>query len=134
MKQVYVKELATTLDTATVTLDKIKSATGGTNAILTKIQNPNQNGITLEAGPLEGLEKLRDTILQTAGNQTVIVNSIEGLNIAGKLEEDSKTPQGGLAVKTYDSDVFQNWVNTEWIDRLRFLQEPHTHIHRLRLS
>lgn len=116
VKQVYVKELATTLDTTTVTLDKLQDVTGGTNAILTKIQNPNQNGITLEAGPLEGLEKLRDTILQTPGNQTVIVNSIDGLNIAGKLEEDSKTPQGGLAVKTYDSDVFQNWVNTDWID------------------
>lgn len=116
VKQVYVKELATTLDTTTVTLDKLKAVTGGPNAILTKIQNPNQNGVTLEAGPLEGLEKLRDTILQTPGNQAVIVNSIDGLNIAGKLEEDSKTPQGGLAVKTYDSDVFQNWVNTDWID------------------
>lgn len=116
VKQVYVKELATTLDTATVTLDKLQAITGGTNAILTKIQNPNQNGVTLEAGPLEGLEKLRDTILQTPGNQAVIVNTIDGLNIAGKLEEDSKTPQGGLAVKTYDSDVFQNWVNTDWID------------------
>lgn len=116
VKQVYVKELATTLDTATITLDKLQAVTGGTNAILTKIQNPNQNGVTLEAGPLEGLEKLRDTILQTPGNQVVIVNSIDGLNIAGKLEEDSKTPQGGLAVKTYDSDVFQNWVNTDWID------------------
>lgn len=116
VKQVYVKELATTLDTATVTLDKLQDATGGPNAILTKIQNPNQNGITLEAGPLEGLEKIRDIILQTPGNQAVIVNTIDGLNIAGNLEEDSKTPQGGLAVKTYDSDVFQNWVNTDWID------------------
>ena len=97
VKQVYVKELATTLNTPTITLDKLESATGGPNAILTKIQNPNQNGVTLEAGPLEGLEKLRDTILQTPGNQAVIVNSIDGLNIAGKLEEDSKTPQGGLA-------------------------------------
>ena len=116
IKQVYVKELATTLDTPTVTPDKLQSVTEGTNAILTKIQNPNQNGVKLEAGPLEGLEKIRDTILQTPGNQAVIVNSIDGLNIAGKLEEDSKTPQGGLAVKTYDSDVFQNWVNTDWID------------------
>lgn len=116
VKQVYVKKLATTLDSPTVTLDKLQEATGGPNAILTKIQNPNQNGVTLEAGPLKELEKLRDTILQTPGNQAVIVNSIDGLNIAGKLEEDSKTPQGGLAVKTYDSDVFQNWVNTDWID------------------
>lgn len=116
IKQTYVKELATTLTGPIVTLDKLQTATGGTNAILTKIQNPNQNGITLEAGPLESLEKLRDAILQTPGNQALIVNNIDGPNITGKLEEDSKTPQGGLAVKTYDSDVFQNWVDTDWID------------------
>ena len=23
---------------------------------------------------------------------------------------------GGLILKTYDSDIFNNWVNTEWID------------------
>lgn len=116
IKQINVKELATTLTGPTVTLNNLETATGGTNAILTKIQNPNQNGVTLEAGPLGSLEKLRDAVLQTPGNQALIVNSIDGPNITGKLEEDSKTPQGGLAVKTYDSDVFQNWVNTDWID------------------
>ena len=25
-------------------------------------------------------------------------------------------PQYQLAVKTYDSDIYQNWVNTDWID------------------
>lgn len=115
-KQIHAKELATTLTGPTITLDKLQDATGGTNAILTKIQNPNQNGVTLEASPLENLEILRDTILQTPGNQVLTVNTIDGLNIASKIEEDSKTPQGGLAVKTYDSDVFQNWVNTDWID------------------
>lgn len=123
VKQVYAKELATTLTGPTITLDKLKNATGGTNAILTKIQNPNQNGVTLEAAPLEALENLRDTILQTAGNQILIVNNIDGLNIASKIEEDSKTPQGGLAVKTYDSDVFQNWVNTDWIDGANGINE-----------
>ena len=55
-------ELATTTNTATIILDKLQKATGGANAILTKIQNPYQNGVTLEAGPLEGLEKIRDRI------------------------------------------------------------------------
>ena len=28
----------------------------------------------------------------------------------------SSNPQMGLAVKTYQSDIFNNWINTEWID------------------
>ena len=26
------------------------------------------------------------------------------------------TPEWGLVVKTYQSDICQNWINTEWID------------------
>ena len=29
---------------------------------------------------------------------------------------NSISTQSGLCVKTYQSDVFNNWVNTEWID------------------
>ena len=28
----------------------------------------------------------------------------------------SSYPQVGLAIKTYQSDIFNNWINTEWID------------------
>ena len=61
-------ELATTTSTATITLDKIETATGGPNAILVKIANNNQNGIKLVAAPLENLDKIRDEILATPGN------------------------------------------------------------------
>lgn len=114
------KELATATNTATITLDKIKEATGGTNAILTKIENNNQNGVKLVSVPLENLDKIRDEILATPGNQVFSVNGAQaGLPFSDIFgEDDWKTqyPQYQLAVKTYDSDLYQNWVNTDWID------------------
>ena len=74
IKQAYIKELATTLTTSTVTLDKIESATGAPNAILTKVQNPNQNGIILVKTPLENLDKIRDEILASPGNVSFAIN------------------------------------------------------------
>ena len=51
-------ELATKTDTATITLNKLQEATGGTNAILVKITNNNQNGIKLVSAPLENLGQI----------------------------------------------------------------------------
>lgn len=113
-------ELATTTNTATITLDKLQKATGGTNAILIKITNNNQNGIKLVAAPLENLDKIRDEILASPGNQIFNINGAQaGLpfsDVFGGDEWKTQYPQYQLAVKTYDSDIYQNWVNTDWID------------------
>lgn len=113
-------ELATTTNTATITLDKLQTATGGTNAILVKITNNNQNGIKLVAAPLENLDKIRDEILASPGNQVFNINGAQaGLpfsDVFGGDEWKTQYPQYQLAVKTYDSDIYQNWVNTDWID------------------
>ena len=113
-------ELATTTNTATITLDKLQEATGGTNAILVKITNNNQNGIKLVSAPLENLDKIRDEILASPGNQEFSINGAKaGLpfsDVFGGDEWKTQYPQYQLAVKTYDSDIYQNWVNTDWID------------------
>lgn len=113
-------ELSTTTDTATITLDKLQEATGGTNAILVKITNNNQNGIKLISVPLENLDKIRDEILASPGNQVFNINGAQaGLpfsDVFGGNEWKTQYPQYQLAVKTYDSDIYQNWVNTDWID------------------
>ena len=67
-------ELATTTNTATITLDKLKTATGGTNAVLVKITNNNQNGVKLVSVPLENLDKIGDEILASPGNEVFNVN------------------------------------------------------------
>ena len=113
-------ELATTTNTATITLDKLQTATGGTNAILVKITNNNQNGIKLVSAPLENLDTIRDEILASPGNQAFNINGAKaGLpftEVFGGDEWKTQYPQYQLAVKTYDSDIYQNWVNTDWID------------------
>lgn len=113
-------ELATTTNTAKITLDKLQTATGGTNAILVKITNNNQNGVKLVSAPLENLDKIRDEILASPGNQIFSINgSSAGLpfsDVFGGEEWKTQYPQYQLAVKTYDSDIYQNWVNTDWID------------------
>lgn len=113
-------ELATTTNTATITLDKLQAATGGANAILVKITNNNQNGIKLVSAPLENLDKIRDEILASPGNQIFSINGAQaGLpfsDVFGGSEWKTQYPQYQLAVKTYDSDIYQNWVNTDWID------------------
>lgn len=119
-KEFTAAELATTTDIATITLDKIQTATKGTNAILVKITNNNQNGVKLVSAPLENLDKIRDEILSTPGNQVFDLNGAKaGLpfsDIFGGDEWKTQYPQYQLAVKTYDSDIYQNWVNTDWID------------------
>lgn len=37
-------------------------------------------------------------------------------NVQGWTALNSSSIQSGLCVKTYQSDIFNNWVNTEWID------------------
>lgn len=36
--------------------------------------------------------------------------------VQGRAALNSSSIQAGLCVKTYQSDIFNNWVNTEWID------------------
>lgn len=113
-------ELATTTNTATITLDKLQTATGGENAILVKITNNNQNGIKLVSVPLKNLDDIRDEILASPGNQVFNINGAKaGLpftEVFGGNEWKTQYPQYQLAVKTYDSDIYQNWVNTDWIE------------------
>ena len=44
-----------------------------------------------------------------------------GKNQTGYLK--STAPQFGLALRTYNSDLYQNWINTEWIDGIDGINE-----------
>lgn len=74
-------------------------------------------GVQLLPFALENIDKMRDKILQTPGNNTLLIQDTEMLPY-GALKETFGVdlPQYGLCVKTYDSDIFNNWVNTDWID------------------
>ena len=68
---------------------------------------------------LETLDKIRDEILKTPGNQALIIENCLEEGVKG-LFKDMRTSAskklGGLILKTYDSDIFNNWVKTDWID------------------
>lgn len=75
---------------------------------------------------LELLNQIRDVILHKKGNETLVLNAGNigtangGSNELSAFFEDIKNSQGnklgGMLLKTYDSDIFNNWVQTDWID------------------
>lgn len=75
---------------------------------------------------LKVLDQIRDVILHKKGNETLILygsNLNEANNGSTELAnmfEDLITAQanklGGMLLKTYDSDIFNNWIQTDWID------------------
>ena len=81
--------------------------------------------IKLNEYKLEDIDKTREEIL-SLGNQEGLIQYEKGKgNITQKYLKDlislgrefySSYPQVGLAIKTYQSDIFNNWINTEWID------------------
>lgn len=73
---------------------------------------------------IETIDNLREDILSAGTNQFKI-NALSFAKypfIANLITPDSKgyrkskKPLAGLALKTLQSDIFNNWINTEWLD------------------
>lgn len=75
---------------------------------------------------LKLLDQIRDVILHKKGNETLILyasnlnetnnGSAELVNMFDDLITSQTNKLGGLLLKTYDSDIFNNWIQTDWID------------------
>lgn len=75
---------------------------------------------------LKVLEQIRDVILHKKGNETLFLNQNDtSVNNGGSAElqafikditDAQSNKLGGMLLKTYDSDIFNNWVQTDWID------------------
>lgn len=112
---------AITSSTTSIDLDKIDRVSGSTLLKRVTLENV-QNGVKLISEDLEIFDTIRDNILSTAGN-TVFNISTQNLQYFTNVLTNRQKPQAGLIVKTYDSDIFQNWVNTEWIDGANGINE-----------
>jgi hypothetical protein len=73
--------------------------------------------------PLANIDNMRTKILTSAGSAgRVFITSADdapyGPPLRGTATGQRCTtfPQEGLAIKTYQSDLFNNWIQTEWID------------------
>lgn len=94
------------------------------------ITMPDNQKIKLTSFPLKNIDDERTEILKAPSNSAYIVDGATMPYAAaiGNMElpnhDRTKTyqssnawySQAGLAVKTYLSDRFNNWLNTEWID------------------
>lgn len=75
---------------------------------------------------LKLLDQIRDVILHSKGNETLKIigenfgaennGSTELSDFINKLIQSQSNKLGGMLLKTYDSDIFNNWVQTDWID------------------
>lgn len=88
--------------------------------------------ISLQRFVLSDIDAMREAILANAASPTVfLINDSAGAPDTALqpwsyiLDDEAQTPdtfqskkasQEGLGVKTYLSDLFNNWLNTEWLD------------------
>ena len=131
---VYINNATTNYSTKLITLDKIgtnelkgyttiqgvyiKTPVFGDSSNYQKMFN-NSLGSILSKQKLETLDKIRDEILKTPGNQALILQESKDTvvnEMFNEIRKASKNKLGGLVIKTYDSDIFNNWVKTDWID------------------
>lgn len=98
----------------------------------TPLPNPYGGGITLKEFPLEQIDNMKMEILKSVNSSTnFLVNNAISLNPSdfipyfaptltnsstGKDVYPQQFSQEGLGIKTYQSDLFNNWISTEWID------------------
>lgn len=119
-------DLSTDPTKKTITIDKVTN-------VITEIVNVefDKNIIKytktqLNQYDLKILDQIRDVILHHKGNETLIITSSSfgesnnGSTELAKFIDDTINSQsnklGGMLLKTYDSDIFNNWVRTDWID------------------
>jgi hypothetical protein len=119
-------DLSTNPSTKTITIDKVAS-------VISEIVNVEFDKniikyIKTQLGQydLKLLDQIRDVILHKKGNETLIISeenvgasangSPELSNFILELRNSQANKLGGILLKTYDSDIFNNWVKTDWID------------------
>ena len=120
-------ELTTNASTSTITLNNVDADPFAT-ILLFSTTKDTAKFIKTELGQydLKVLDQIRDVILHKKGNETLIITSSSvgesenGSTDLAKFVDEIINSQanrlGGMLLKTYDSDIFNNWVKTDWID------------------
>ena len=76
------------------------------------------DGLSVQAIKLSKIDDLREDIL-AKGRSEYIIGSGGNCSVSEFNEEAANMTSGnmgGLMLKTHFSDIFNNWVNTEWVD------------------
>lgn len=107
----------------------INKISSNSTYIISKIAQ--QGATALQQIPLENLDTIRDKILLTPGDTVFDIgsqtSSVAPFNTLTERFSNNKlkttAPQFGLCLKTYNSDLYQNWINTEWIEGVDGINE-----------
>lgn len=125
--EVAASQLSSNLKTNKITLNKVSSmGYKGINHISFKNNMAQYINVQLGQYDLKVLDELRDVILHKKGNQTLYLTGAElregngGSNNLETFFTDLRNSQsnklGGMLLKTYDSDIFNNWIKKEWVE------------------
>ena len=120
-------QLTSNATTKTITLDNIDANPFATILLIsTTTETKKFLKTKLSQYDLKVLDQIRDVILHKKGNETLIITSSSvgesengSADLAKFVDEIIKSQSnklGGMLLKTYDSDIFNNWVKTDWID------------------
>lgn len=128
---------------------------------ITADKNYKEKRIHLEAFPLENIDNMRKYLLTQwdLGTKVVLSNGNQNYlpySTNWRKEENNlfanTYPMNGLVVKCYQSDMFNNWLDTEWVneitetsaidvsngsftlDMLNFKKKLYDHLNRLAIS
>ena len=111
----------------TITLDNIDANPFAT-ILLVSTTTETKKFLKTELGQydLKLLDQIRDVILHKKGNETFTITGTNcGANNNGSTDLSTfindiiisqSNKLGGMLLKTYDSDIFNNWIKTDWID------------------
>lgn len=125
--EVAASQLSANLNSNKITLNKVSSM-GYKGIMGISFKKGIAKFITVQMGQydLKILDQIRDVILHNKGNQSLLISSTTtGENNNGSTElqkfitdliNAQNNKLGGMLLKTYDSDIFNNWVQTDWID------------------
>ena len=125
--QVTADQLTTDATKKTITLNNFNTLYPNGGTLVSILLNSTAAfGAFLKQYNLDILDQIRDVILHKKGNETLILESgqlgedkngsIELAKFIDELKESQEEKLGGMLLKTYDSDIFNNWVKTDWID------------------
>ena len=99
-------------------------AIGINNGVAIKVEQGSD--LSIKETTLKSFDDLREYLLSQGFNQVILSGDTPGYTdnqyIKDVLGRDNNNklnclkPLGGLFLKTYQSDIFSNWVQTEWID------------------
>jgi len=107
-------------------------AESATWAVITDVdntENPGEGEPQLTEFALDNIDDMRMDILESVRNTTAFIidqstDAPYGLGLKYDYDSGTATVSGeaklasqeGLGIKTYQSDLFNNWISTEWID------------------